>query len=78
MSFLLIQIICKSVYLIGQVLTIIFQSDVGVADDIESSTCDLLLSSIAESLQLCCMDVNWEVRDSCMELIGSMAHDQSK
>ena len=50
----------------------------GVADDIGSSTCDLLLSSIAESLQLCSMDVNWEVRDSCMELIGSMAHDQSK
>lgn len=36
------------------------------------SRCDLL-STIAESLQLCAMDVNWEIRDSYMELIDFMA-----
>ena len=46
-------------------------------DDLTTSGCGLL-SSIAESLQLCSMDINWEVRDSCIELIGSMAYDQSK
>jgi len=35
------------------------------------SRCDLL-SKIAESLQLCAMDVNWEIRDSYMELIDFM------
>ena len=34
------------------------------------------MSRIAESLQLCAMDVNWEIRDSYMELIGSLATKQ--
>lgn len=41
------------------------------------SRCDLL-SKIAESLQLCAMDVNWEIRDSCIELIDFMATKQGK
>ena len=77
--FCLLQVICKCLYLIGQVLATLLQPDVGVAADLAtgSSGCGLL-SSIAESLQLCSMDINWEIRDSCIELIGSLANEQSK
>ena len=70
------QVVCKSLYLLGEVLTTLLQPDVGVAGDLSTNGRGLL-SSIAESLQLCSMDVNWEVRDSCVELIGSLAHEQS-
>ena len=70
--------VCKSLHLIGQILTTLLQSaDVGVAAELAADGCGLL-SSIGESLQLCSMDVNWEIRDTCIELIGSMAHEQSK
>ncbi|XP_065896369.1 uncharacterized protein [Dysidea avara] len=68
-----LQVVCKGLYLIGQVLTTLLQTKVGVADS--GSRCGLL-SRIAESLQLCTMDVNWEIRDSYMELIGFMATEQ--
>ena len=61
----------------GQVLTTLLQPDVGVPADLATSGRGLL-SSIAESLELCIMDINWEIRDSCVELIGCLAHEQSK
>ena len=72
-----IQVVCKSLCLIGQILTTLLQLDVDVSDDLATSGCGLL-SRIAESLQLCSLDINWEVRDSCIELIGRMAHNPSK
>lgn len=76
--FNLLQVTCKALYLIGQVLTTLLQPDVGVASDLATNNGCGLLSNIAESLQLCSMDINWEVRDSSIELIGSLANEQSK